>query len=422
MYLVTYWRNYGGVAATICLLAGAAIASCSASGSELNRGDDDSSSSGGETPFFNTGGGANSPGGNLGGNGTTGYDILVDDEHSCDNASFEFESVIPTVMILVDRSSSMFDVPYGVWANRWDPLKAALVGDGATNFGVVGRLQPVVRFGFAAYTAQSANAAACPMVLGAEVPISLNNYAPIWNAYNAVSYDPIMDGDGSNLNYKGETPTGEAISVIVPVLNQFPEPGPKYLLLVTDGQPDTCGVMDPQCGQDASVAAVQYARTLGIGTFVVGIEMTEFDATRHLTQLANAGTGLPVEQGATFPNCAAWLSSLPGGGTSATYSSPMGSATAYQPQNPDELAVAIAAIIGSVRSCEFDLTAVSIITDRAAEGQVQLGNRLLDYGSPDGWELVGTSTIRINGTACQELRDNPQPFMYVGFPCDVLIY
>ncbi len=420
---MTYWRNYGGVAATVCLLAGAAIASCSASGSDLNGGDDDSSSNtGGDTALIdptNVGGGANA---NTGGNGTGEYGILVDDNHSCDNASFEFESVIPTVMILVDRSSSMFDVPYGVFPNRWEPLKLALVGDGVGNFGVVGNLTLAVRFGFAAYTSQKANAAACPMVLGAEVPIRLDNYAPIKQAYDALSYDPILDGGGADILYKGETPTGEAINVIVPVLNQFPEPGPKYLLLVTDGQPDTCGVMDPQCGQDASVAAVQYARTMGIGTFVVGIEMTEFDASRHLTQLANAGTGLPVEQGVTFPNCQAWLSSLPGGGTSATYSSPMGASLPYLPQNPEQLASDIAAIIGSIRSCEFDLTAVNILTDRAAEGQIQLGNRLLEYGSPDGWELVGTNTIRINGAACQEIRVTPQPFLYVGFPCDVLVY
>jgi hypothetical protein len=406
---------------TVCLLAGAAIASCSASGSELNSGDDDSSSSSGGNQDIidpsSRGGNANTGGAEAG-----AFEILVDDQHSCDNASFEFESVIPTVMILVDRSSSMFDVPYGVYPNRWEPLKLALTGDAVTNLGVVGSLQPAVRFGFAAYTSQKANAAACPLVLGAEVPIALNNYGPIRQAYDAVSYDPILDGGGADLNFKGETPTGEAINVIVPVLNQFPEPGPKYLLLVTDGQPDTCGVPDPQCGQDVSVAAVQYARTLGIGTFVIGIEMTEFDASRHLTQLANAGTGLPVEQGAVFPNCQAWLSSLPGGGTSATYSSPMGTAAPYLPQSPEQLAGAIAAIIGSVRSCEFDLMSVSVVTDRAAEGQVQLGGRLLEYGSPDGWELVGTSTIRINGLACEEIRITPQPFLYVGFPCDVLVY
>jgi hypothetical protein len=405
----------------VCLLAGAAIASCSASGSELKDGDDDSSgNTGGDTQLIDpssVGGNANT-----GGNGPGNYDILVDDNHQCDNASFEFESVIPTVMILVDRSSSMFDVPYGVYANRWEPLKLALVGNGADNLGVVGSLQPAVRFGFAAYTSQKANAAACPSVIGAEVPIALANYVPIKQAYDAVSYDPILDGGGANLDFKGETPTGEAINVIAPVLNQFPEPGPKYLLLVTDGQPDTCGVPDPQCGQDVSVAAVQYARTLGIGTFVVGIEMTEFDASRHLTQLANAGTGLPVEQGATFPNCQAWLSSLPGGGNSATYSSPMGTATPYLPQSPEQLAGAIAAIIGSVRSCEFDLTSVSIVTTRASEGQIQLGGRLLEYGTPDGWELVGSNTIRINGLACDEIRNTPQPFLYVGFPCDVLIY
>ena len=45
----------------------------------------------------------------------------------------------------------------------------------------------------------------------------------------------------------------------------------KYIVLVTDGAPNTCLVRDPQCGQDASVAAVQAAFGAGIRTLVVGL-------------------------------------------------------------------------------------------------------------------------------------------------------
>ena len=354
--------------------------------------------------------------------GDSSTPILIDEDHQCDGASFELTADIPSLMVLVDRSSSMFDVAFGTSTNRWEPLKSALVGDGVLSLGVLGDLQHAVRFGFAAFTSQQADAARCPNLVGSDVPVALNNYAAVKEAYDAASYDPILDGGGLDLTYAGETPTGESVGVAAAALAALTQPGPKYLLLVVDGQPDTCGLFNPQCGQDVSVTAVQNAFAQGIQTFVLGIEMTDFEGARHLTQLANAGMGMSVEQGEVFPNCEPFLSSLPGGGTTAEYSSPMGNRIPYLPQNASQLVQAVTAIIRSVRSCNLELTSISVDSDLAAAGQVQLGDRLLTYGAVSGWELVGTNTIRLNGAACDEFRATSHPFVAVGYPCDAVTY
>jgi hypothetical protein len=411
-----------------CLVAVGAAPGCSAGGTEVEGGSGGSAASGsGGLNLSGTGGTGATSGSGQGGSAAgqpVSYPILIDP--GCESAMFEFESVTPTVMILVDRSSSMFDVPYYASPNRWQPLKDALVGDGATYWGVVGDLQGAVRFGFAAYTAQQVNIAqVCPSVLGAEVGIALDNYLPIRAAYDNASHDPIDEGQGAQL-YKGETPTGAAVRVVTGVLGAFQEPGPKYILLVTDGQPDTCGVPDPQCGQDDAVAAVQEARALPvpIQTFVIGIEMTEFDASRHLTQVANAGLGLGVARGAVFPNCDAHLQDLPLGGNAATYTADetMGWALPYLPQNPEQLAWDIVAVIGGMRSCVFNLTQAAINTTRANEGSVQLQDQVLMYGDPNGWEMISETELEIKGTSCDVVRLTPHPFMYVSFPCDVYVY
>src|SRR5690606_35538307 len=97
------------------------------------------------------------------------------------------------------------------------------------------------------------------------VDIDLNNHAAIDAVYAEL-------GTAWMPGLKRETPTGHAITRIAAELAEYmPDPpGPKYILLVTDGNPNTCQILDPQCGPDASVAAVQKAYELGIGTFVIG--------------------------------------------------------------------------------------------------------------------------------------------------------
>src|SRR5262245_19025137 len=67
---------------------------------------------------------------NAGGTGNVGGFNLTDSGSgdSCNSLTVDFKPVTPTVLLLVDRSSSMFDLGFGPSPDRWAPLKEALVG------------------------------------------------------------------------------------------------------------------------------------------------------------------------------------------------------------------------------------------------------------------------------------------------------
>jgi len=208
---------------------------------------------------------------------------------TCDDQTIQTYETVPTVQLVVDTSGSMFTPPNPAW----DPLFKALMDP--TN-GVVAMLQDKVRFGFTSYTSTDAAAATCPTLVSTEGDPKIKNLDPIKTKYSSVAVMPDPNGN---------TPTGPAIVAVTKQLLAFkPDPpGPKFILLVTDGDPDTCAVFNPNCGQDESIKAVQDAYAAGIGTFVIGIgditNDSKCDATMrtcklHLQDIANAGAGKPV--------------------------------------------------------------------------------------------------------------------------------
>ncbi len=324
----------------------------------------------------------------------------------CNDLAVEFESIRPTMMILVDRSSSMFDNSFGESPSRWQPLKDTLVGED----GVVAQLQDSVRFGFATYTNRQADAS-CPLI--DTVPIGYDNYEPIKNLYDEVSTDPVdaaptLEDEGT---YKGETPTGAAIQSVLPTLLEDEAPGPKYLMLVTDGEPDTCEIPDPQCGQYEAIAAVQEAYEQGITTFVVGVGDIGLD---HLQALANAGVGQPVTTPNVPGDCPEDLS------TPGDYAGENGNATYYMPESPDALKNDIGDLIGGVRSCTFDLS-VEVDLDTANRGTVLLDCESVPYDDPNGWRMNSPTELEVLGNACGDIRTAADPYLFITFPCGSIV-
>src|SRR6185369_10166958 len=90
-----------------------------------------------------------------------------------------------------------------------------------------------------------------------------------------------------------DTPTGPAVAQVVKEMLAFGHKGPQVLLLVTDGDADTCNVPDPQLGQPDAIAAVASAYALGIGFYVLGISSDI--SGDNLQQLANAGQGKRID-------------------------------------------------------------------------------------------------------------------------------
>ena len=321
----------------------------------------------------------------------------------CNDLAVEFETISPTVMVLVDRSSSMFDQGFADFPNRWDPLKDALVGDD----GVVTNLQGGVRFGFSAYTHQSKNGAgACPLIDVSK--IAVDNLDEIKKRYDAVSSDPIVPGeDGS----KGETPTGAAVSIAAGVLNDFEEFGPKFLLVVTDGEPDTCSEPDPQCGQDEAIAAVQAAHEQGIGTFVIGVGEIGLS---HLQDLANAGLGLPVQRRAPSEDCP------DANFNRGSYSESGGDARVFNPADPAALKADIAGIVGRLRGCSYTLN-TDVDPDKVHLGTVWIGDDVIPFDDDNGWRMNSATELELLGDSCEAIKTVLDPDVYISFPCEVFL-
>jgi hypothetical protein len=138
-----------------------------------------------------------------------------------------------------------------------------------------------VRFGVYSYTAE--DPAVCPDVTG--VAPALDAAADI-GGYLAALELPVL---------KGETPTGAALTKVTASLADVS--GRRTVVLLTDGDPNTCDRFDPQCGHDEAYRVAQEAHEAGTTTLVVGIDRDELTLTPiYLQGLANAGAGQPVTE------------------------------------------------------------------------------------------------------------------------------
>jgi hypothetical protein len=302
----------------------------------------------------------------------------------CVNLNVGFEGKTPTVMLLVDQSGSMNDAfpTNQKTTTRWTVLRSALMD--ATS-GAVKQMESTVRMGLAMYTSNHGTAGgACPMLT--QVPINLNNYTAINDVYQMSK--PL-----------GDTPTGESIAAVAQELAN--EPDPKYILLVTDGLPDTCA--DPDAGNttarqnaanDSTVKAAQAAHAQGIDLFIMGVSSDI--APSHLQAMANAGAGIDP---ATTGTAAAkyYVAS----------------------DNQASLAQQLSGIIGSTRTCVFHLQG-TVDTAHASEGIVTLGGASLGYNDANGYRLNNASELEILGTACDKIK-NANTELVVRFPCDAVL-
>lgn len=230
---------------------------------------------------------------------------------------------IPTVLMLLDVSSSMAQVEDG--RRKWDLVLDALTSP----TGAVTTYQDVVRLGLTTFTTVSES---CPALR--EVEPETNNAEAVTESVQNLEFAE-----------KSESPTGAALVAATERLAD--EPGPKFVVLITDGPPDTCEVFDPQCGQDPALKALQDAHRAGITTYVVGVGpdlQRDPEWPKFLQDAANAGAGAPVapptetyEQG-----CGTLL-----GGLEADYAEQGGETEAYLAPDVD-LATILNTVFGKI--------------------------------------------------------------------------
>jgi hypothetical protein len=288
-------------------------------------------------------------------------------ESGCADAQVMIEPETPTIVLLVDQSGSMTE-EFGD-TDRWSAIYDTLM-DPAD--GVIPPKQDKVRFGLTLYTSHDGNeGGVCPI---------LTEVAPALDNFDA------MDGVFAPAGPDDETPTGESLQAVATALDAFAEPGPKAIVLATDGEPDTCAEPNPQNGQEESLAAAQAAYALGIKTFVlsVGSDVGE----EHLQQMANAGIGLDPED----TNEAPYWVALDAG----------------------DLADAFDEIVGGFVSCTFEVNGI-VDLDDICEGTVEVDGMPLEC--PVDWQMPDDQHIEIIGDACEALRDGQSHTVSADFPC-----
>lgn len=316
-------------------------------------------------------------------NGTGGTFILTDDFQPatggspavCVDLEVDFERVTPTVVLLIDRSGSMRQ-PFDNGLDRWETLVQTLTDPQES---LIQKLDTSVRFGMALYSSNGGfgngpTPRQCPILTG--VDISIGNFSGL---------SALLSSNQPG----GDTPTAESMAATAAQLTAFAEPGPKSIILATDGDPDTCD--DPDANDDVgskelSVGAVTAAFAEGIATHVisVGDDVT----ASHLEALAVAGAG----------------------GDPA--------ARAYTALDTEGLVDAFNTIIGSVRTCDFTLQG-SVEPNDAPRGSVLLDGEALVFGDADGWTMPNESTVRLEGGACEALQADASGIS-MSFPCDAI--
>jgi hypothetical protein len=415
-------------------------AACSAGGGGKNAGltGDGGSSAAGDSGGSTVGSGGSGATGTGGSSGTLGGSSMIELGGSggdtagtagvgpiCSGLTAHSTRLVPTVLLLVDNSSSMFDKT-SAGSTSWKLLYDALMDK--TN-GPVAALQDDIRFGFASYQGHQASSEddpACATITPTMSTFSLNNYAAIDQVYTEL-------GSEVNMGANWETPTGYAIKTVTPELAAFTSdpPGPKYILLVTDGNPNTCKTINPQCGQDRTIKAVQDAFAQGIGTIPFGIGdivvsddgcnvMQARCGNDHLQDIANAGAGLPVQAPPADYKYQPCIQGE-GGTVTATYvdaGQTSGTAQYFTANDSASLQKQLAQALMAVQSCTFDLDA--LVTGNPAGGIVTLNGNALTFGDmAGGWTLESNKyQVTLQGSACEAFRTNQGSTLSVEFPCD----
>lgn len=287
----------------------------------------------------------------------------------CSTLLAHFTPVVPTVVLVVDRSGSM-RADYG-GASRWDALYTTLMAPAS---GIVTRLADQVRFGLLLYSGHDGDPdGPCPTLH--DVAAAQGNVAAIDAVYGAIE-----PGEG--------TPTGAAVAAATPMIQAVAAPGPRLLILATDGLPDTCG--DPSDDSSAEarsavLSAVEAAHEADIDTYVIGVGPDI--SSEHLQEVANAGRGL-----------------APDGPDNATY---------YRALDAAALVDAFQQIINGARGCVFVLD--DPVDPDIAEGTVSLDGEPLAPGTD--WHLRDGSTLELLGAACDAILAGGEHTVEAAFTC-----
>lgn len=336
-------------------------------------------------------GGGGDPGGGSGGNPDTdpGGD-------ACERIEVHARPQVSNVLVVLDRSSSMFcDNPSfcSPTVDRWTPAV-----DAVTEF--TGSFDERIRFGLMLFA--NPDAPAGQTLCGAgkvDVPVAYQQGAAIGGALAGAPGDKTGSW----------TPTADSLAAAGAWLNASGLDGARYLLLVTDGAPNcnaglsgascTCVGSDPAscasqpklCLDDKrTVQVIEDLAAQGVHTFVVGYDTSAWAGV--LDAMASAGQ------------------------TGYTQHFEVGSAAG--------LASALESIAGGLASCTFELETPPgdvVYVRVTVDGQSIPHESKHPAGPGHGWRLVGDRTVELIGPDCAHLRDGAEHAVTVIRECEPVI-
>jgi len=355
---------------------------------------------------------------------------------ACQTGGAEFVPKVPTVMLLVDRSGTMFDQQ----GNPWNTLRDGVLP-------VVKDLNDQVRFGFIAITGEQ-QAGMCPLL--DEVPAAENNYDAV-----AAKYTSLMRPT------KGESPGMLGLQRAYELLSKDTTDGDKYVLFVTDGEQDYCGDGNHLCPTDSVVYWLQKLKAAKVSTFVFGLPLTgsgdQLSYGAILQAFANAGVGQPtvavLDQPTQTPldiynqcfyggdtNAAGWKAEFTAAAkvddtatadideskTLGNYATTGGTAKVYKPDPTDQTALAteFRKVLAGVKSCTFDIGGdIKVVQNLLDEAHVYIeGVEVpLDLTKTNGWYMPTETQIELVGDACTSWRMPEKNKIAWDFPCKILV-
>jgi hypothetical protein len=326
----------------------------------------------------------------------------------CIDVQVDFTPQIPTVLLLIDRSGSMKAENFGDAVQaavddgtytlgdcpmnndwRWNVVRDVLM---SPTKGIVKPLEEQVRFGLSLYSSNNGRvkigapeeideSKKCPELI--EVPIALRNHQAMLDQFKCNDIDH-------------DTPTGESLLAAAATLKAVTEPGPKVIVLATDGEPDSCecpnfgmgmpkkcrepGVPDMIKAQVVATAKDIHAEDITIHVINVSTP-SEASLQQHLTDVADAGGG-----------------------------------KVYPGFSPGALSTAFDDIIDGVRSCVIDLSG-EIAKGKESTGVITLDGDTLGLDDPDGWKVNSPSQIELLGAACDTIKSGEHD-LSINFPCE----
>jgi len=313
------------------------------------------------------------------------------EKSECPQIEIRIPNIKPTVVLLIDGSTSMQDPFRGTQESRWSVLRNALM-DPKT--GVVKPIESMVQFGLAIIAGSATTG--CPF------ESKYQQVLPAGNNYDQINlaYPSVMPG---GVSY---TATGQALDQICSYLPSqsaanTQELGAQYILLASDGDPNGCPGVDftaviPDNDFEAAEAAARRCKQRGIT--IIPLSLADDVNQEHLQNMANIGSGTD-------------------------------NALVYQPKDSASLARDLVQLLGAV-SCRIKLEMrngyqqYEISMEKSLcplnGGSVWIDEAPVPCGS-DGWIVADSQHIELQGQACEYYRKPINSRVTVDFPCQTLV-